>query len=119
MRRCLAAAASAAIVLGVLATTGCATLTGPSTAPDGATMINIVGINGATSYSPNPTTLEPGRTVVWQNLDTVIHRIVLDDGGLDTGNIAPGMSSPPMRLPALGGYHCSIHPPMIGRFVAQ
>ena len=119
MRRCVASAVSVAVVLSVFASTGCATPNGPSTAPDGATMINIVGINGARSFSPNPATLEPGRTVVWQNLDTVTHRIVLDDGGLDTGNIGPGMSSAPMRLPALGGYHCSIHPPMIGRFVAE
>jgi plastocyanin len=119
MRRCLAAAISAAIVLSVLASSDCATPSGPSTAPEGATMINIVGISGATSYSPNPTTLKPGQTVVWQNLDVVTHRIVFDDGGLDSGNIGPGMSSAPMRLPALGGYHCSIHPPMIGRFVAR
>jgi plastocyanin len=119
MRNCVAVSVSAAIVVSLFATSGCAAPNGPSTAPAGATMINIVGINGATSFSPNPTTLEPGNTVVWQNLDTVTHRVVLDDGGLDSGNIGPGLSSAPMRLPAPGGYHCTIHPPMIGRFVAQ
>jgi hypothetical protein len=33
---------------------------------------------------------------------------------VDTGNLGPGASSAPMTLAAVGGYHCSIHPDMVG-----
>jgi plastocyanin len=52
--------------------------------------------------------------VVWHNVDTVTHRVVLDDGRLDAGNIAAGSFSAPMTLAAPGSYHCTIHPEMIG-----
>jgi plastocyanin len=52
---------------------------------------------------------------VWHNIDSVTHRVVLNDGTIDTGNLAPGASSAPMTIgTAGGGYHCSIHPGMIG-----
>ena len=41
-------------------------------------------------------------------------RVVLNDGKLDTGNIAPGRYSASMILATPGPYHCSIHPEMIG-----
>jgi hypothetical protein len=49
----------------------------------------------------------------------VTHRVVLDDGELDSGNIAPGAFSAPMPLVAPNPYHCSIHPSMIGRIADQ
>jgi plastocyanin len=55
-----------------------------------------------------------GRTVVWHNVDTIVHRVVLDDRSVDTGNLAPGTFSAPMSLAAAGAYHCTIHPSMIG-----
>jgi plastocyanin len=106
------------LVLGACASVSCggsyATSPGsPSPAP-GAITIDIVGINGARSFSPNPATVQPGQTVVWHNLDVVTHRVVVDDGRLDTGDIGPGRFSAPMVLAAAGPYHCSIHPPMVG-----
>jgi plastocyanin len=87
--------------------------TAPSTA--GTVTVNIVGINGALSFSPNPATLPSGQLIVWHNVDTVTHHVVLNDGSLDTGNLDPGTYSQPMALSAAGGqYHCSIHPVMIG-----
>jgi plastocyanin len=83
--------------------------------PADAVTIDVVGMNGAQSFSPNPATAHAGQTVVWHNVDTVTHRVVLDDGELDSGNIAPGAFSAPMPLVAPGPYHCSIHPPMVGR----
>jgi len=83
--------------------------------PADAITINIVATNGAQSFSPNPSTVPTNKRVVWHNLDTVTHRVVFDDGELDTGNIAPGAFSTPMGLVAPGAYHCSIHPSMIGR----
>jgi plastocyanin len=53
--------------------------------------------------------------VIWQNMDSQTHHIVLNDGSLDTGDIAPGRSSPPLKLTVNGArYHCTIHPGMVG-----
>jgi plastocyanin len=80
--------------------------------------INIVGINGAQSFAPNPATLPAGQMVVWHNIDNVVHRVVLNSGSLDTGDLAPGASSQPMSINTGGGpYHCSIHPSMVGTVV--
>src|SRR5262245_48871858 len=97
-----------------------ATATPPAAEPPpaGATVTDVVRENGAQSFSPNPATVPPGQMVVWHNVDTVTHRVVLNNGALDTGNIAPGASSAPMILPAVGGYHCSIHPSMVGTIVS-
>jgi plastocyanin len=87
----------------------------PSTA--GVVTINVVAVNGAQSFSPNPATLPAGQMVVWHNVDTITHRVVLNDQSVDTGNLAPGASSQPMAIGAAGGqYHCSIHPVMVGSF---
>ena len=87
--------------------------------PANAITINVVRENGNQSFSPNPATIPAGQTVVWHNIDTTTHRVVLNDGRLDTGNLAPGAFSQPMTLAAPGPYHCSIHPDMIGALVNQ
>jgi plastocyanin len=77
--------------------------------------IDVVAINGAQSFSPNPATLPTGQMVVWHNVNNTTHRVVLNDRSVDTGDLAPGTSSQPMAIGAAGGqYHCSIHPEMIG-----
>ena len=118
MRRFVTAASMAALVLGVFACGGyggsAPTSPGDSAPPAGAIVINVVGVNGTQSFSPNPATVPAGQTVVWHNVDTIVHRMVLNDGALDTGNVGPGAFSAPMTLGAPGPYHCSIHPPMIG-----
>ena len=82
---------------------------------NGVVTIDVVSINGAQSFSPNPATLPAGQMVVWHNVNNTTHRVVMNDGSMDTGNLAPGASSQPMALgPASGQYHCSIHPDMIG-----
>lgn len=117
MKRLVTLAAVAAVALGAFA---CSGYNGSPAAPDGGTppagaiVINIVGINGARSFSPNPATVPAGQTVVWHNTDTTVHRVVLNDRGLDTGNIAPGAFTAAMTLAAPGPYHCSIHPEMVG-----
>jgi plastocyanin len=93
----------------------------PSPTPpqsNGVVTINVVGVNGAQSFSPNPATLPAGQMVVWRNIDTVTHRMVLNNGSLDTGNLAPGASSQPMSINTGDApYHCSIHPSMVGTIV--
>jgi plastocyanin len=90
-----------------------------SAPPAGAMTVDIVGIRGARSFSPNPSHLPWGQPVVWHNVDTVVHRVVLNDGELDTGNLAPGAFSQPMALVTPLGYHCSIHPGMVGTFIVE
>jgi len=119
MRRFCLAAVMTAATLGVAACgdTAGTLATSPSTTtapPAGAITIDVVGINGVRSFSPNPATVPPGHVVIWHNADSVTHRVVLDDGRVDTGNIPPGAFSPPMPVEGSGPYHCAIHPPMIG-----
>ena len=87
----------------------------PTPSIPGVVTINVVAVNGAQSFSPNPATLPAGQMVVWHNVDNVTHHVVLNDRSVDTGDLAPGTSSQPMVIGAAGGqYHCSIHPEMIG-----
>lgn len=118
------AAVTAAALLGAAACGGYggATPTAPeglAAPPDGAIVVTIVGERGALSFSPNPATIPAGQPVSWHNADNTIHHVVLNDGRLDAGNIGPGRYSPAMTLPAAGGYHCSIHPDMVGTLAAQ
>jgi len=81
----------------------------------GSVTITIVGMLGAQSFSPNPASVSQGATVVWKNSDTTTHRVVFNDGSIDTGDIAPGASSQPITLNSNGAnYHCAIHPTMVG-----
>ena len=87
---------------------------GNPTAQSDAIVINVVAIDSAQSFLPNPSNVPDGRTVVWHNVDTVTHRVVLNDRSVDTGSLDPGTFSSPMSLGTIGGYHCSIHPEMVG-----
>ena len=46
---------------------------------NGVVTINVVAINGAQSFSPNPATLPAGQMVVWHNVNNTTHRVVLND----------------------------------------
>lgn len=85
------------------------------TAPSSANMsvVTIVGQKGMSSFEPNPAPFAQGALVVWRNLDAATHRIVMNDGSFDSGTIAPGATSPVMRLGSSGSYHCTIHPTMM------
>ena len=87
----------------------------PSSTPTtSAVTINIIRDNGSQSFSPNPASAG-GQMVVFKNTDTVAHRVVLNDGTLDTGIIQPGASSAAVLMPGTGShYHCTIHPDMVG-----
>ena len=81
----------------------------------GVVTVNVVAIDGAQSFSPNPATLPPGQMIVWHNVDTITHHVVFDDRSVDTGDLAAGAFSQPQQIAAAGGpYHCSIHPVMVG-----
>jgi plastocyanin len=96
------------------------TPTSPSSSGASTAAVNILFSNGqgnlgAQSFSPNPASVNQGGMIAWHNSDSTTHHIVLDDGSLDTGDIAPGASSPAELLKVSGGtYHCMIHPSMVG-----
>jgi plastocyanin len=128
MRRFVIAALGAATALSVFACgsgyngsspTGPTPSSSASAPPADAIVINVVAINGAQSFAPNPATVPAGRLVVWHNVDSVTHRVVFNDGEVDSGDIAPGAYSAAMGLAAPGPYHCSIHPAMVGTVVGQ
>jgi plastocyanin len=122
MRTCVAVLAVVALGLSVWGCSGSSYGTGASGSPtsptsptaSGVVIVNVVAINGAQSFSPNPATLPAGQMVMWHNIDRITHRVVLNDRSVDTGDLVPGASSQPMALVAGGGYHCSIHPEMVG-----
>jgi plastocyanin len=104
------AAAAAGLILAACGGGG----SSPSGPTPGALTITITRQNGAQSFSPNPASAG-GQMVVFRNADSVVHRVRLNDGTIDTGDIAPGATSAPMQMPADGtNYHCSVHPDMIG-----
>jgi plastocyanin len=122
MRQFICAAALTAPLLGIL---GCGygggspiEPAGSPSAPADALVIDIIGERGTQSFSPNPATVPTGRLVVWHNRDNQTHRVVLNDGRVDTGDIAAGRFSAPMTIPPPAPYHCSIHPSMTGTLVA-
>ena len=77
-------------------------------------MVEIMGMNGANSFSPNPATVKAGQTVAWHNSDMIVHTAT--GAGFDTGVISPGTTSAPIRFSSAGtfSYRCSIHPSMTG-----
>jgi plastocyanin len=82
-----------------------------TTPPSSAITVTIMGQNGAQSFNPNPAPIMQGSLVVWRNMDSTVHHIVMNDGSFDSGDIGPGGSSATMRLGSAGGnYHCTIHP---------
>jgi len=82
----------------------------------GGTTLQVLGMNGSNSFSPNPGAVTAGTTVAWHNNDVITHTATADNGSFDTGPIAPGTTSAPITMPTAGsfGYHCSIHPTMTG-----
>jgi len=98
------------------------TFSSTSGAPSSTSAVTIAiqfsngsGNLGSQSFSPNPASVTQGTMVVWNNNDSTTHHILLNDGSLDTGTIAPGTSSAPMVLTVRSAqYHCTIHPTMVG-----
>ena len=97
---------------------GSSTPTSPSTSTPTPITITIRGQNGTQAFDPNPASAG-GQQVVFRNNDTVMHRVILNDGSVDTGDIAPGATSRAVTMPGSGtNYHCTVHPGMIGAVAA-
>jgi plastocyanin len=113
---------ASAFTVGLAAVFGCGggggSTAAPSTTNTNTPTITIVGQNGTQAFTPNPASFG-GQQVVFKNNDSVTHHIVLNDGSVDTGDIAPGATSRAVAMPAAGAnYHCSIHAGMIGSTAA-
>ena len=89
----------------------------PTPAPTAAgadVTIQIVGMAGANSYSPNPGSVKVGQTVSWHNADAVAHTAT--GAGFDTGSIPASSTSAPMAFTTAAtlSYRCTFHPSMTG-----
>src|SRR2546423_15102301 len=95
--------ASAMIALGV-GISGCggsgySSGTGNSTSPtpppngSGVVTINVVGINGGQSFSPNPATPPAGQMGIWDHVHRITHPRVLNDRSVDHRELTPRVSS--------------------------
>ena len=55
-----------------------------------------------------------GDTIVFKNSDSTTHHVVMDNGSMDFGDIAPGASKSATLANASGNFHCTIHSTMVG-----
>jgi plastocyanin len=86
--------------------------------PPADVIITIAGIAGSMSYDPSPATVRVGQTVAWRNADNLPHTASqTGSGGFETGTIAGGATSSPIRISTAGSldYFCRIHPAMTAR----
>ena len=84
-------------------------------------IITIVAENGNMSFSPNPATVTTGQRVAWRNSAGQTHTATQNAGAFDTGGISSGSQSGVFTMNTAGtfGYHCSIHPSMVGTLTVQ
>ncbi len=67
------------------------------------------------AYSPETVTIQAGGKVIWQNEDSDVHTVTLDNGSFDSGDLAEGkLKSESFKDPGSFTYHCEIHPEMTG-----
>jgi plastocyanin len=78
--------------------------------------VSIVSSTGNTSFVPNPVKANSGDTVMFRNNDVVAHRIVMDDGSADLGDVLPGSTSRgfTLRSTTATNFHCTLHGSMVG-----
>lgn len=89
----------------------------PAPAPAPTTVsVTIVGATGNTSFSPNPVRASAGQTVTFTNRDSQIHHIVIDAGGPDLQEVAPGATSRGFSVTSTNpvNFHCERHNTMVG-----
>ena len=99
---------------------GGSTPTAPSSSPPPpattTVTVSVVGSSGNTAFQPNPVRASTGDTVMFRNNDSTLHRIVMDDGSADLGDIAPGATSRgfTVRSGSALNFHCTLHSSMVG-----
>lgn len=65
---------------------------------------------GPAAYGANPLTIKAGSTVIWTNVDTMIHTVTSDIGVFESGNLTHGQKYS-FQFKAAGSYsyHCTVH----------
>ena len=114
----VSAATIAACACGSASSTPAPTTPTPTPAPSApaATTVLIVGSSGNTAFSPNPVQVAGGAQLTFRNNDSILHRIVVDGGGPEVGDIAPGATSQAITIQSTAAktFHCLLHPTMVG-----
>ena len=106
------------ILVAAVATSSCSggSSSSPSPAspsPASSVTVSILAVNGNKSYTPNPVQTG-GQALVFKNNDSTTHHVVMDDGSIDFGLLAPGASTASKTIASGGNFHCAIHPSMVG-----
>ena len=91
-----------------------ATTPTPTTPAATSVTVSIVGSSGNTAFSPNPVAVGAGNTLTFKNADITTHHIVLDDGTIDLGEMAPGATKSITAKASAVSFHCTIHSTMVG-----
>lgn len=112
------------ITLAILALAACGSDSTGNNPPPSSDVLIVSGADtkGASAYDPNPFTisLATQTTVKWGNGDGITHTVTADGGAFDSGNLASGNSfSHTFAAPGTFGYHCTIHPTMVGTVVVN
>jgi plastocyanin len=73
-----------------------------------------------TAYAPNPVTIATGGSITWTNNDTTAHTATDNNGGYNSGSIAPGgQFTRTFTTAGTYAYHCTLHPNMVGTVNVQ
>ena len=107
-----------AILAVAVATSSCGGGSSASTSPaspstPSSVTVSILAVNGNKSYTPNPVQTG-GQALDFKNNDSTTHHVVMDDGSIDFGLLAPGASTAAKTIASGGNFHCAIHPSMVG-----
>jgi plastocyanin len=88
------------------------TTTSNSSTPATVTIANM-------AFSPLSLSVKVGTTVTWKNNDGFAHTVTSNDGtSFNSGNLAGGSSfSYTTKTVGTFGYHCNIHPGMMGTLI--
>jgi plastocyanin len=84
---------------------------------------------GGAGFQPDPVTVTPGTTIIWDNQDNALHtatsgdpKTATPDGKFDSGYVAAGQQSKPISMPTEPGeykYFCTLHPFLVGTVIVQ
>jgi plastocyanin len=105
------------LVIGILGNPT-TTITTPTFSQEGSSVFIAPGAsnpNNDLSFDPPQTSVSTGSTVSWTNEDSTEHTVTSDEGLFDAGPISPGDTfENTFDTSGEFGYHCAIHPFMIG-----
>jgi plastocyanin len=105
------------LILAVLLSGCTAQKTQTQPTPTTTITTNAVDITGS-AYSPATITVVKGTTVGWKNKDTIGHTVTADDNSFTSKTLNQDDTySHTFDEVGTFGYHCSIHPRIIGRVI--